>query len=95
MFWFFSDVYLVVAALQARHQLRLVVVAPLSALKRLFHVHFVVRSHFSFTKKEGCNTEVSGGGWCVICNTVLFPCETRRLSPRQRQCLLSLATRKR
>lgn len=40
--------YLVVAALQACHQLCLVVVALLSALKRLFNVYFVVRSHLSF-----------------------------------------------
>lgn len=44
--------YLVVAALQARDQLRLVVVALLSALKRLFRVHFVVRSHVSVTTKR-------------------------------------------
>lgn len=44
--------YLVVAALETRHQLRLVVVALLSALKRLFNVHFVVCGHVSVATKR-------------------------------------------
>lgn len=53
--------YLVVAALQARNQLRLVVVALLSALKRLFSVHFVVRSHVSVTTKRLQNRDRGQG----------------------------------
>lgn len=44
--------YLVVAALETRHQLCLVVVTLLSALKRLFNLHFVVRGHVSVTTKR-------------------------------------------
>lgn len=44
--------HLAVAALQACHKLCLVVVALLSALKRLFDINFIVRSHLSFSLKH-------------------------------------------
>lgn len=50
--------HLVVAALQTRHQLRLVVVAFLSALKSLLDVYFVVRSHLSFTENHSKNIKL-------------------------------------